>query len=59
MADESEEDKTEEPSAKKLSQAREEGNVPKTPELPQALSLRSPRASVLSEALISSITRRI
>ena len=41
MAEESESggDKTEEPSAKKLSQAREEGNVPKTPELPQTLSL--------------------
>ena len=39
MAEDSEEDKTEEPSARKLQQAREEGNVPKSPELPQALSL--------------------
>jgi flagellar biosynthetic protein FlhB len=39
MAEDSEEDKTEEPSARKLQQAREEGNVPKSAELPQALSL--------------------
>jgi len=39
MAEDSEEDKTEEPSARKLQLAREEGNVPKSPELPQALSL--------------------
>ena len=39
MAEESEGDKTEEPSARKLQQAREEGNVPKSPELPQALTL--------------------
>ncbi len=41
MAEESESggDKTEEPSARRLQQAREEGNVPKSPELPQALSL--------------------
>lgn len=39
MAEDSEEDKTEEPSARKLQQARESGDVPKSPELPQALSL--------------------
>jgi flagellar biosynthetic protein FlhB len=39
MAEESEGDKTEEPSGRKLQQAREEGNVPKSPELPQTLSL--------------------
>jgi len=39
MAEESEGDKTEEPSARKLQQAREEGNVPKSPELPHTLSL--------------------
>ncbi len=40
MADESDgEDRTEEASARKLQQAREEGNVPKSADLPQALSL--------------------
>ena len=41
MAEESESggDKTEEPSARRLQQAREEGNVPKSQELPKTLSL--------------------
>ncbi len=40
MAEDSDgEDKTEEPSARKLQQARESGDVPKSPELPQALAL--------------------
>ncbi|MGZ3304879.1 MAG: flagellar biosynthesis protein FlhB [Asticcacaulis sp.] len=39
MAEGSEEDKTEDPSARKLQQARQDGDVPKSPELPQALTL--------------------
>ncbi|WP_443749732.1 flagellar biosynthesis protein FlhB [Asticcacaulis solisilvae] len=39
MAEDSDEDKTEEASGRKLQQAREEGNVAKSADLPQALSL--------------------
>ena len=39
MAEDSDEDKTEEASGRKLQQAREEGNVAKSADIPQALSL--------------------